>query len=135
MIDKLLGATAVPAIEAIGNIVDEVFTSKEEKLSAEQLKLALLQKPQLAQVELSKIEAAHRSIFVAGWRPACGWVCALSLLYTFILYDLLNWCRLVFFPETPEPPILNSELLHLVVMSMLGLGSYRTVEKLKGRSR
>ncbi|NQV36263.1 MAG: hypothetical protein HQ515_26460, partial [Phycisphaeraceae bacterium] len=34
--------------------------------------------PSLAQIELNKIEAGHRSIFVAGWRPFIGWVCGLQ---------------------------------------------------------
>lgn len=39
------------------------------------------------QNEVNKIEAQHRSIFVAGWRPFIGWVCGLALLYNFIIRD------------------------------------------------
>ena len=28
----------------------------------------------VAQIELNKVEAAHQSMFVAGWRPSIGWV-------------------------------------------------------------
>ena len=38
----------------------------------------MMMKPSLAQIEPNKIEAGHRSIFVAGWRPFIGWVSAAS---------------------------------------------------------
>lgn len=65
-----------------------------------------------------------------------GWVCGLSLAWHFIGYDLLNWLRLAFFADMPQPPALNgTETLVTVLMAMLGLGGLRTVEKLKGVSR
>ncbi len=65
-----------------------------------------------------------------------GWVCGLALAWHFLGYDLANWLRLAFFPETPAPPALNgTETLVTVLFSMLGLGGLRTVEKLKGVSR
>lgn len=65
-----------------------------------------------------------------------GWVCGLSLAWHFIGYDLLNWLRLAFFADMPEPPALNgTETLVTVLMAMLGLGGLRTVEKLKGVGR
>jgi len=32
----------------------------------------IAQKPTILQAEINKIEAKHRSLFVAGWRPAIG---------------------------------------------------------------
>lgn len=59
-----------------------------------------------------------------------------ALLWQHLGYDLANWLRLAFFPETPAPPALNgTETLVTVLLSMLGLGGLRTVEKLKGVSR
>src|SRR4030042_267363 len=44
-----------------------------------------------AQIEVNKIEASSTSIFVAGWRPAVGWVCACALFYHFIGFSLFQW--------------------------------------------
>ena len=33
----------------------------------------IAQKPAILQAEINKIEALHRSLLVAGWRPAIGW--------------------------------------------------------------
>ena len=50
--------------------------------------------------------------------------------------DLLGWLRVAFFPDMPAPPALGgSETLVTVLLSMLGLGGLRTVEKIKGVSR
>ena len=76
---KLAGSSIAEPIDAVGNVLDKLFTSDEEKLDKQILIERLRQQPVLAQVELNKVEAAHRTVFVAGWRPAIGWVCALGL--------------------------------------------------------
>ncbi len=82
------------------------------------------------QNEVNKIEAQHRSIFVAGWRPFIGWVCGLALLYNFIIRDLVAWVS-----PSIMPPALQMEHLLTVLMGMLGLGGLRTYEKLKDKSK
>ena len=82
------------------------------------------------QNEVNKIEAQHRSIFVAGWRPFIGWVCGFAFLYNFILRDLISWL-------SPEqiPPAIQMDQLITVLMGMLGLGGLRTYEKLKDKTK
>ena len=87
------------------------------------------------QNELTKIEAQHRTVFVAGWRPFIGWVCGLALFYNFIIRDLLVWVMKIWTPDTIVPPALQMEHLMTVLLGMLGLGGLRTYEKLKDKSR
>ncbi len=134
-IGSILGEAAVPAIQAVGNIVDKLFTSDEERLSKQEAMARLAQQPQLAQVELNKIEAAHRSIFVAGWRPFIGWVCGSALAWHFIVRDLLVWVMALSGSTAEPPPDLAIDSLMTVLLSLLGLGGLRTVEKLSGRAR
>jgi hypothetical protein len=129
------GSVVTQPIEAVGNIVDELFTSKEEKLTAEQVKLALLQKPQIAQIEINKIEASHRSIFVSGWRPFIGWICGSSLGYNYILRDLLNYIVVIKYPEFELLPALQMEHLMTVLGGLLGIGTLRTIEKLNNKTK
>lgn len=90
----------------------------------------------MGQMEINKTEAQHPSVFVAGWRPFIGWVCGVALFWHFMGADLLGWARVAFFPDMPAPPVLGgSETLVTVLLSMLGLGGLRTVEKIKGVSR
>ena len=79
------------------------------------------------QLEINKVEAAHHSVFVSGWRPCIGWVCALGLFYNVILANILGiWV------DVPE---VDTTLLVPVMMGMLGIGAMRSYEKVKGVSR
>ena len=83
------------------------------------------------QAEINKIEAQHRSVFVSGWRPFTGWVCAFALAYNFVIRDLLIWCLNI----ENVPPALQMEHLMTVLLGMLGLGGFRTFEKYKNVSK
>jgi hypothetical protein len=132
------GKTISEPVEAVGNVLDKLFTSKDEKLSHEEIRMRLMMKPDIAQVELNKVEAQHRSIFVAGWRPFIGWVCGYALLYNFIVRDIAAWIITLIYPliegvpQVEAPPELAMTHLMTVLMGMLGLGGMRTYEKLKG---
>ncbi len=67
--DKLVGsggdAIAKP-IDAVGNALDKILTSKEEKNAGAAVMEKLKQHPAELQVEINKLEAQHRSVFVAG---------------------------------------------------------------------
>lgn len=128
---EAIGQTAKP-IEAIGGLLDRLFTSKEEKLAAEELLERLRQQPHLAQVELTKVEAQHSHVFVAGWRPFIGWVCGSALAYSFIVRDLLGYALKLVDPAFPDLPAVQFEHLEVILLGMLGLGGMRTFEKVKG---
>lgn len=81
------------------------------------------------QTKINEIEAQHRTVFVAGWRPFIGWICGIALAYNFVIRDLLIW---IIKPET-VPPALQMEHLMTVLLGMLGLGGLRTYEKVKDK--
>jgi hypothetical protein len=140
MLGKIFGSIAgsgiVSAAEGIANIIDQFVETDDEKRIAEMIKAKMMMKPSLAQVELNKIEAGHRSIFVAGWRPFIGWVCGFALLWHFILFDFLTWITVNFFPHvTNIPQLTGTETLVTVLLSLLGLGAMRTAEKFGGKAK
>ena len=118
-----LAALVTPAM----SILEKAIPDKDlrEKLSHE---LAVLADKQItAQIEVNKVEAAHKSIFIAGWRPAIGWICGFALLYSTIISPILGiWVTV---------PEVDTSLLTTVLMGMLGLGTLRTVEKIQKVSR
>jgi hypothetical protein len=140
MLGKIFGSIAgggiVTAAEGVANIIDQFVETDDEKRIAEMIKAKMMMKPSLAQVELNKIEAGHRSIFVAGWRPFIGWVCGFALLWHFILFDFLTWITVNFFPHvTNIPQLTGTETLVTVLLSLLGLGAMRTAEKFGGKAK
>ena len=82
------------------------------------------------QSEINKMEAQHRSIFVAGWRPFIGWICGAVLLYNFIIRDLIAWVS----PDV-MPPAIQMDQLITILLGMLGLGGLRTFEKIKDKTK
>ena len=124
------GGDAVAApVTAVGNVLDQLFTSDEERLDKKIVLERLAQQPGLAQVELNKVEASHRSMFVAGWRPFIGWVCGVGLAFMFLVNPIMQWWSAKDGPDLPEDIILE------LVLALLGLGALRTFEKMKGRAK
>ncbi len=67
--DKLVGSSGdaiAKPIDAVGNALDKILTSKEEKAAGDAVMEKLKQNPAELQVEINKLEAQHRSVFVAG---------------------------------------------------------------------
>ena len=81
------------------------------------------------QTKINEIEAGHRTLFVAGWRPFIGWICGVALAYNFVIRDLFIWIT----KTTDAPPALQMEHLMTVLLGMLGLGGLRTYEKIKDK--
>lgn len=85
----------------------------------------------MGQLEINKAEAQNPSMFVAGWRPAIGWTCAIALSYQYLARPLLTWGAAVYGYQMPVMPGLDDNLWQLM-MGMLGLGGLRTFEKING---
>jgi len=130
LLSNIFSVDAAEPINAVGNVLDDLFTSDEEELTLEIVKQRLAQKPALAQAEINKVQAQHRSIFVAGARPFLMWVCGIGFLFAFLINPILQWL----FPEagSPELPL---EVMMELTLAMLGLAGLRTVEKFKGVSK
>jgi Holin of 3TMs, for gene-transfer release len=79
-----------------------------------------------AQTEINKAEASNPSVFVSGWRPAIGWVCALAMGYQYLARPLM----VAFMPALAFPGL--DDNLWQLMMGMLGLGGLRTFEKTQG---
>jgi len=124
------GKAVAEPIEAVGNVLDALFTSDDERLDKEIIKQRLAQQPALAQAEITKVQALHRSTFVAGARPFILWVCGLGFLFSFVINPILQWIA----PESGSP-VLPLDVMMELTLAMLGLAGLRTVEKLQGKSK
>lgn len=86
----------------------------------------------VGQMEVNKAEAQHKSLFVAGWRPAVGWTCVSILSFNYIFVYVLTYCSQVFgWGEAPT----NIDMSDLwpVLLGMLGISSAsRSYDKKNG---
>jgi hypothetical protein len=83
------------------------------------------------QIEVDKTEAANPNLFVAGWRPFIGWVCGAACAWNWIGISIAKTiCAVAHYTIVLEPASLTEMLP--ILLGMLGLGAYRTVEKLQG---
>ena len=123
-----------PLLEVGKTLLDRFIPDPEAKRAAEAefLKMAMggELKQTIAQLEINAREAAHPSVFVAGWRPFFGWGGGFAFVYATIGQPVLAWWAAA--KGLPAPPTLNLDLLWAVVTGMLGIGGLRTYEKAKG---
>ena len=122
-----------PVLELGKSIIGRLFPDPAEKAKAELELLKMTQegdlKMVLAQLEINAKEAQHPSLWVAGWRPGAGWCGVAGLAYVTILHPLLSWLATV--KGWPTPPAMDTDLLWAVLTGMLGIGTLRSMEKVK----
>ena len=125
-------------IGPVSGLLDKFIEDKDAKnaLAHEISTMAERHAQELAkgQLEVNKVEAAHKNMFVAGWRPAVGWVCVAGMAGNFIIIPMTNFGLALANSTVAIPMIALSEMMP-VLMGMLGLGAMRTVEKAKGVQR
>ncbi len=125
-------------LPALGTLIDRLIpdraAAERAKAEMEQQLVTAANAAAMAQVEVNKVEAAHSSVFVAGWRPSIGWVCAAGLAWAFVLAPIASWALVVLGIKAELPAIHTDYLLELV-LAMLGIGGLRTFEKLRGVAR
>lgn len=125
-------------ITGIGSVADLVTTTINkiwpDKSEQEKQQIAAACAIVQGQLDVNKAEASNSSVFVAGWRPAVGWVCAGALLYNFILKPIIAFAFMAAGHQLPPLPGIDDALWQLL-MGMLGLGGLRTMEKVKGVAR
>lgn len=125
-------------ISPVTTLLDKFIPDADEKyrMAHEIATLAERQAHELAkeQIKVNQAEAAHGSVFVSGWRPAVGWICATGLAFNFIIVPLGNFTLVLAEKGVVVPSLDLSEMMP-VLLGMLGLGAYRSFEKIKGVAR
>lgn len=135
----------------LGSVLEKVLPDPQTAADAKLKLLDLAQKGELAvldaetkiamgQIEVNKQEAASPDLFRGGWRPSVGWICVFGLGYQFLIQPLLPWIISVInisfghsIPNIPELPKIDNESLMILLTGMLGLGGFRTFERIKGK--
>lgn len=118
-------------IPAVSGILDKFIPDADtkQKLSHEISTMAEkhAQEIALAQIEVNKADAKG-NWFQSSWRPATAWVCVLGFFVNFLVSPLCAGFGIVI-------PQADTSTMLPVLMGMLGLGTMRTVERLKGKGK
>lgn len=119
------------ALDIGGKLIERLWPDPAQRDAAKLELLRMQQAGELAQIAVNQAEAANPSVFVSGWRPAIGWVCGAACAWNWIGLPIAR----IAFGTLGHPLALSpadlSEMLP-VLMGMLGLGTLRTAEKIKG---
>ena len=123
-------------------LIDRLFPDPAAKAAAQLELLKMQQAGDLAQLaadtDLAKLQIqtnmaeAAGNWFTAGWRPFIGWICGVSLCYVAIIEPVARFVAQVWFAYTGAFPTIDTQLTMQVLLGMLGLGTMRSVEKIKG---
>ena len=142
----LLDITGIGSIaDFAGKVIDKIFPDKTaaEAAKLEMFKLqqqGALQEVQndfqlmVQQIATNLEEAKNGNLFVSGWRPAVGWVCASALAYNYVIMPFAYWAAKSFFPQVAPLPILDMGELMTLLFGMLGIGAMRSFDKIKANT-
>ena len=135
LLSSLLGGGAGSLVKGVADAADKFIQTPDER-AAQELKLKAMDLQVVAkQLEVNAQEAQHRSVWVAGWRPCVGWVCAVVIAWNYVAMPFIGWIVQVWAPDAPLPPTLDLTQLWPVILGMLGLGGMRSFDKQKGTTR
>jgi len=135
MLAGLIKGALGPIMDGVLRFIPDKNKRSEAKEQFEGQMLMAMTGLVQGQLEINKIEAKHASIFVAGWRPAIGWICGSALAWNFILQPILAWVAFLFDVDLKDMPTLDTGELTTILLGMLGLGGLRTYEKRLGVAR
>jgi hypothetical protein len=127
LIDTILGT--------IGNVLDRVLPDKNKRAEAEEAFRLALESNEfnlaIEQIKVNAIEAASEDKFTKRWRPFIGWTCGAAFSLHFVIFPILNWI-VALFGGPAINIIFDMQSLMYALGGLLGLGGFRTYEKIKG---
>lgn len=128
-----------------GKVFDKIFPNPQQAAEAKLKLFELQQAGELkvleaetalatGQMKINEVEAASDSFFKSGWRPAVGWICVFGLFYQFVFLPFATFF-LALYEVRAVMPAMDLNTLMTLLFGLLGLGGYRTIEKLKGATK
>lgn len=131
-------------IPAVASIIDKLIPDPHAAAEAKLKALEMAQKGELAeldaavqlaagQLEVNKAEASSGDAFTSRWRPTIGYVLGAALAFQYLLNPLLMWANAVFGWAVSTPNIVIDDHMWELVLGMLGLAGWRTLDKIKAK--
>lgn len=138
----VLAAILPTVLEVIGRAIPDPQAKAQAQLELMKMQqsgeLAELQagvQLATAQLDVNKAEAASGSKWASGWRPLIGYVCGFALAFQYVLAPMLLWAAALGHYDIHPPDIGLDDSLWELVTLMLGMGGWRSLDKIKGRTK
>ena len=120
-----------------GKVIDRIWPDPAQAAAAKFELFKLQQSGDLeqmaGQMKINVEEAKSSSLLVAGWRPFIGWVCGVACAWNWLGLSIAKMIAELCGHQITLSPADVSEMMP-ILMGMLGLGTLRTFEKVKGVS-
>lgn len=124
---------ALDPVSAVAGLADTVISRLwPDKTEQERAQMAAALTVVQGQLDTNKAEAAGGG-YKAGWRPTIGYVCAAALAWAYIGNPVVTWAVAIWAPGTAIPNIVIDDHLWELMLGMLGLAGWRTMDKVKGK--
>lgn len=132
----MIAALIPQLLPLVGQVLDRTIPDKDAKAKALQdIEKNLVDNAtniSLETIKTNQVEATHRSVWVAGWRPAIGWSCSLGIAWLFIGHPIATWVAMLTGNDSMVMPTIPTDILLELTFAMLGMAGLRTFEKIKG---
>jgi hypothetical protein len=124
----------MPVVNRVLDFIPDPVAKEKARVDIQNRLIEVATQESNNQAEINKIEAGNSNIFVSGWRPAIGWVCATSFAWIYVGHPIAQWLCTLFGVSVGLPTPSSSNLLELTY-AMLGLGALSSFDKWKGTSK
>jgi len=128
-------ASLIPTLlPAVTNVIERFLPEDKEAQAKAKREIEQKLTDHLAQIDLAQIavnrEEAKGNWFQASWRPATGWCCVLALFWTYIGMPIAQFV-LAHTGHLIDLPSLDMSQMMPILLGLLGLGAYRSYERVK----
>ena len=121
-----------------GKVIDRLWPDPVQAAQAKLELIKLQQSGELTQIagqlEINKVEAANPNPFTSGWRPFIGGVCGAGFALPFVVGPVGEWISMLGGHPVKFPQLYLGTMMPLL-FGVLGLGAFRTAEKMQGVAR
>lgn len=124
-----------PLIDKLVDRIPDPNERAREKQRIESELLAAATAQQSQQAEINKVEAASADPYTSRWRPTIGYVVGAALAFHYILNPLILWGAALFGSDIQPPNISLDDHLWELILGMLGLAGWRTLDKVKAGAK
>lgn len=122
---QLLGG---PIIQKLLDYIPDPAERARQQFALQQEMMAQAAKAEEDQRDIDKTEASSGSVFVAGWRPATGWLCVFTLGWSWVFAPLVSWTVMATGAKVAALPVLGTADSQTLLYALLGIGGLHVTD-------